>query len=63
MTNKDKIRTDAEKHGLIKTVFDWHPVILADDTPTDIKCAWIRLHGQGQQDFELIKKWLEMEPR
>jgi hypothetical protein len=47
-----------KQHGVANQVFNLNPVMLPEDTPQDVMCAWIRLYRQGRQDIELIAKWM-----
>lgn len=61
---KNEIRVYTRRQGGVFEYIHYYqanPVHLPEDTPAEVKCAWIRLYNQGINDVEIIERWLKSD--
>ena len=62
---KNEIRVYTKRQGGVFAYIHYYrasPVLLPEDAPDEVKCAWIRLFNQGIKDVEIIGHWLAKDP-
>lgn len=63
MTKEELVIRIARERGVFEYIYymQANPVLLPEDAPAEVKCAWMRLYSQGSKDVQIIDKWLATE--